>query len=106
MQRSRRARLVPALGTAAGVAAVDVLIALIRLAIDIPNLSILYLLPVMFCAVTWGWWTALGAAVLAFLSYDFFFVEPIFTCGPTATIRSWPPAARRGWTRLAAAIPT
>ena len=34
---------------------------------------------VMFCAVTWGWWNALGAAVLAFLAYDFLFVAPHFT---------------------------
>src|SRR4051794_15934766 len=33
----------------------------------------------MFCAVTWGWWNSLGAAVLAFLVYDFFFVEPRYT---------------------------
>ncbi|MFN8636978.1 MAG: DUF4118 domain-containing protein [Chloroflexota bacterium] len=66
-------------GTVAGVAAISVVIGLIQSRIDIPNLSILYLLVVMFCAVTWGWWHALGAAVLAFLAYDFLFVEPIHT---------------------------
>jgi two-component system sensor histidine kinase KdpD len=63
----------------AGVVAISMLIGLIEARIDIPNLSILYLLVVMFCAVTWGWWNALGAAVLAFLAYDFFFVEPRYT---------------------------
>ena len=63
----------------AGIAATSVVIALIDSWIEVPNLSILYLLVVLFCAVTWGWWNALGAAVLAFLCYDFFFVEPIFT---------------------------
>jgi len=63
-------------GMVAGLAAVSVVIYLIQARIDIPNLSILYLLVVMFCAVTWGWWNALGAAVLAFLTYDFLFVEP------------------------------
>lgn len=63
----------------AGVAAISVVIGLIEARIEIPNLSILYLLVVMFCAVTWGWWNALGAAVLAFLAYDFLFVEPRYT---------------------------
>ena len=64
---------------AAGIAVTSVVIGLIDSWIDVPNLSILYLLVVLFCAVTWGWWNALGAAVLAFLSYDFFFVEPRLT---------------------------
>ena len=33
----------------------------------------------MFTAVRLGWWPALVAAVLAFLSYNFFFVEPFHT---------------------------
>jgi signal transduction histidine kinase len=46
MDRARLpAPLAPLIGMAAGVAAVDVMIALIRSFIDIPNLSILYLLP-------------------------------------------------------------
>lgn len=72
-------RTVPLAGTVAGVVAASALIALIRSAVAAPNLADLYLLPVMFCAVTWGWWYALGTAVLAFLAYDFLFVEPIFT---------------------------
>lgn len=63
----------------AGVAAMSALIALIEAAIEIPNLLIVYLLVVVFCAVTWGWWSALGAAILAFLLYDFLFVDPRFT---------------------------
>ncbi len=63
----------------AGVAATSVVIALIDSWFEAPDLSILYLLVVMFCAVTWGWWNALGAAILAFLVYDFFFVQPHFT---------------------------
>ena len=63
----------------AGVAAVSLVIAAIEAFIEIPNLLIVYLLVVVFCAVTWGWWSALGAAVLAFLTYDFLFVRPRFT---------------------------
>ncbi|HYU21139.1 MAG TPA: ATP-binding protein [Chloroflexota bacterium] len=69
----------PVIGMVAGVAGVSVAIGLIRSVIVIPNLSVLYLLVVMFSAVTWGWWNALGAAVLAFLAYDFFFTEPVHT---------------------------
>ena len=60
-------------------AVVTLLIALVRSAFGIPNLVVVYLLPVMFCAVTWGWWSALATALLAFLTYDFFFTEPVFT---------------------------
>ena len=63
----------------AGVAAMSAVIATIEAAIEIPNLLIVYLLVVVFCAVTWGWWNALGAAILAFLLYDFLFVAPRFT---------------------------
>jgi two-component system sensor histidine kinase KdpD len=62
-----------------GVAAFSLLIAGIRSFIAIPNISILYLLPVMFTAITWGWWLALATAVLGFLTYNYFFVEPTHT---------------------------
>src|SRR6476646_4507148 len=77
--RLSRARAIAIVGMLAGLAVISIVIGLIDAQIDIPNLSILYLLVVMFCAVTWGWWNALGAAVLAFLAYDFLFVEPYYT---------------------------
>src|SRR5262245_35593907 len=79
MKQSRWARVGPIAGMIVGVAIVSVGIALTKSQIDVPNLSILYLLVVMFCAVTWGRWNALAAAVVAFLTYDFFFVDPIYT---------------------------
>jgi two-component system sensor histidine kinase KdpD len=79
MPRVSRAQLEQVIGTVTGVAIITFGIALIEVTIRIPNLSILYLLIVMLCAVTWGWWTSLGAAVLAFLAYDFLFVEPRYT---------------------------
>ena len=66
-----KAYLLPLAGMVAGIVAVSLLIGVIRSAIAIPNLSVLYLLVVMFSAVTWGWWVALCSAVVAFLSYDF-----------------------------------
>jgi two-component system, OmpR family, sensor histidine kinase KdpD len=79
MERVSRKRLTAIGGTVAGVAATTALVGAIQAWIGIPNLSILYLPIVMFCAVTWGWWTALGAAVLAFLAYDFLFTAPYLT---------------------------
>jgi len=77
--RVDRGQLTAIAGMVGGVAAISMVIAAIEARIDIPNLSILYLLVVMFCAVTWGWWNALAAAVLAFLTYDFLFVDPRYT---------------------------
>ena len=79
MRRIDRGQVTAIAGMVGGVAAISAVIGAIEARIDIPNLSILYLLVVMFCAVTWGWWNALGAAVLAFLTYDFFFVDPRYT---------------------------
>lgn len=62
-----------------GVASTSVVIGFIRGQADIPNLATLYLVPVILTAVRVGWWPALGASVLAFLSFDFLFVDPIYT---------------------------
>src|SRR5207245_9135047 len=67
------------LGVVAGVAVVTALIAILRGAVEVPNLAPIYLLAVILCSVSWGWWPALAAALLAFLAYNFFFVEPIHT---------------------------
>lgn len=71
--------LVRVLGIIAGVGAVTVLIAVLRGLLTVPNLAPLYLLAVIQCAVSWGWWPALASAVLAFLAYNFLFVDPIYT---------------------------
>ncbi len=40
------------------------------------NLSAIFLLPVIFCAVQFGRMSAITAAILAFLAFDFFFINP------------------------------
>jgi two-component system sensor histidine kinase KdpD len=45
----------------------------------LPNLSMIFLAAVLFCAVTFGTWSAVIAAGLSFLAYNFFFIEPIYT---------------------------
>jgi two-component system sensor histidine kinase KdpD len=45
----------------------------------IPNISIVYLLPVLLLAVTFGRLGAVVAALAAFLAFDFFLVPPFYT---------------------------
>lgn len=40
------------------------------------NFSVIFLLPVLLCAARFGLWSAISAAILSFLAYDFFFVDP------------------------------
>jgi two-component system sensor histidine kinase KdpD len=47
--------------------------------INLPNLSMIFLTAVLFCAVTYGIWAAIAAAFLSFLAYNFFFIEPIYS---------------------------
>jgi two-component system, OmpR family, sensor histidine kinase KdpD len=75
------------LGVLAGVVVVTALIAALRGALAVPNLSPIYLLAVILFAVIWGWWAALASAVLAFLAHNFFFVEPMHTL-PSTTRRN------------------
>jgi two-component system sensor histidine kinase KdpD len=45
----------------------------------IPNLSIVFLLAVLLTAVSFGVWPAIYASVLSFMTFNFFFIEPIHT---------------------------
>jgi len=44
--------------------------------LSLPNLSVIFFIPVVLCAARFGLWPALEAAVLSFFACDFFFVEP------------------------------
>jgi two-component system sensor histidine kinase KdpD len=44
-----------------------------------PNVSMIFLMSVLFSAVFLGVWPAIYASVLSFLAYNFFFIEPIYT---------------------------
>ena len=44
----------------------------------LPNLSMIFLIAVLFCAVRFGVRAAVLAGVLSFLAYDFFFIEPLY----------------------------
>ncbi len=45
----------------------------------LPNLSMIFLFAVVACALRFGVASAIAAAVLSFLSYNFFFIEPRYT---------------------------
>ena len=47
--------------------------------LKLPNLSMIFLAAVLFCAVTSGTASAVLAAGLSFLAYNFFFIEPLYT---------------------------
>jgi two-component system, OmpR family, sensor histidine kinase KdpD len=47
--------------------------------VQLPNISMIFLLAVLFSAASFGMWSAIYASVLSFLAYDFFFIEPLYT---------------------------
>jgi two-component system sensor histidine kinase KdpD len=63
----------------AGVALATLLIAVVEQIEEISNISMLYLLPVLATAVVYGRGPAIAAAVAAFFTYDFFFIDPGYT---------------------------
>ena len=46
---------------------------------EFPNLSVVFLLAVLLIAVSFGIWPAIFASVLSFLTFNFFFIEPLYT---------------------------
>lgn len=44
----------------------------------IPNLSIVFLMAVLFSAINFGIWPAIYASVLSFLVHNFFFIPPLY----------------------------
>ncbi len=46
--------------------------------LKLPNVSMIFLIAVLFCAVRFGLRSAILASFLSFLAYDFFFIEPLY----------------------------
>ncbi|MBI1198295.1 MAG: DUF4118 domain-containing protein [Phenylobacterium sp.] len=74
----RRAWLAYALSSGM-VAAATVVAVVVDQAIDIPNLSLVFVLPVVIAAVSFGFGPALAAAVVGVVAYNFFLIEPRHT---------------------------
>jgi two-component system sensor histidine kinase KdpD len=60
-----------------GIALASLFIALVNQFAQIDNISLVYLLVVLYLATRYGRAPAILASVLAFLAYDFFFIPPI-----------------------------
>ncbi len=71
--------LIDSLLAVGGALAVTWIIYMYHLYPTIPNISIVYLLVILVLASTRGRYAALVAAVVAFLSFDFFLVPPFYT---------------------------
>jgi len=66
------------LGAVGSVAAAIGLGELLTAWMPLPNVSMIFLTAVLFCAVQVGMRAAIAAAVLSFLAYDFFFIPPLY----------------------------
>jgi two-component system sensor histidine kinase KdpD len=75
--RIPRSAIVGYLAAMAGVALMTWLIGLVRAHARIANISSLYLIVVLAVAATFGGGPAVAASVLAFLMFDWFFVNPV-----------------------------
>lgn len=60
-----------------GAALASILIGLINSRVRLDNISLIYLLVVLWLAAAYGRGPAIAASVLAFLAFDFFFIPPV-----------------------------
>jgi len=75
--RSTRARWKGYVAALAAVAVVSGFIGLVLREVNLANVSMLYLLAVLATAVAYGRGPAVFASIVAFLTFDWFFVDPI-----------------------------
>jgi two-component system, OmpR family, sensor histidine kinase KdpD len=75
----RERQLLGALVAAAGLPALTALLALLRDALELPSVLLLYLLLVVAVSAIGGLWPALAAAVAGFLLANWYFVPPLHT---------------------------
>jgi two-component system, OmpR family, sensor histidine kinase KdpD len=72
----------------AGLALVTVLAFVLVHQLDVPDASIVYLLPVVAVGMAYGSGLAIATSVASFLIYDFFFVRPLYTFS-VASAEEW-----------------
>src|SRR5829696_3549190 len=76
------------LASAAAVALATIAGLLLTALVRLPNVSMVFLLAVLFAAARFGLWPALFASGLSFLAYNFFFIEPLHTFS-VAELHEW-----------------
>lgn len=57
--------------------------------VKIPNLSLIFVLPVLIAAVSFGFGPALAAAVTGVVAYNFFLIPPLYTFGVADPANVW-----------------
>jgi two-component system sensor histidine kinase KdpD len=75
--------------TLALVAAATVVAVLFDQLTPTPNLSLIFVLPVVIAAVSFGWGASLGAAVLGALAFNFFLIPPRYTLRIAGAANVW-----------------
>jgi K+-sensing histidine kinase KdpD len=82
----------PLLGCVAGLGFV-VIAAIVAFVVETlaptSNLALVFVLPVLLTAISWGWVAALVSATAAVLTFDFFFVPPLYTLRVTSPSDIW-----------------
>jgi K+-sensing histidine kinase KdpD len=74
-----RSAVVAYSATLAAVAAATLAAVLVDAVLGAPNASLVFVLPVVFAAATFGWTPAFTAAVAGVVAYNFFLIEPRHT---------------------------
>jgi two-component system sensor histidine kinase KdpD len=73
---ARPARVVGYAGAFALVAGATLAALLVERAVPAPNLSLIFVVPVVIAAASFGWGPALAAALVGVIAYNFFLIEP------------------------------
>jgi two-component system sensor histidine kinase KdpD len=66
------------LAAVVGVALASLFIGIVQMRVHVNNVSLVYLLVVLWLAAAFGRGPAIAASFLAFLAYDFFFIPPLY----------------------------
>lgn len=67
------------LGTVIIIVAVTALLKVVEDALAIQIIALIYLLPILVCTVFWGLTSGILAGLLAFLTFNYFFIQPYYT---------------------------
>jgi two-component system sensor histidine kinase KdpD len=67
------------LGTVLIIAAVTILLKVVESTLEIQIIALIYLLPILICTVFWGLTSGILSGLLAFLTFNYFFIQPYYT---------------------------
>jgi len=67
------------LGTVLIIAVVTILLKVVESTLEIQIIALIYLLPILICTVFWGLTSGILAGLLAFLTFNYFFIQPYYT---------------------------